>query len=142
MLVSLLQHTIGREETLTGRSGIWAKFLPYAMEEPLIGHGVGGFWTDKLVKSYKLNEAHNGYLDILLDYGFVGLVFFSLFLLSSCQKAHKELLHDYHWGNFWICFLVMGVIYNVAEATIAFVNKRSDGSSSFSLCDFQDNSEP
>jgi len=109
---------VGREATLTGRIEIWANFLPKAMEEPFMGHGVGGFWTDKAIKEYRLNQAHNGYLDILLDYGFVGLLFFSLFLLSSCQKAHKELSYDYKWGNLWICFLVMSVIYTVAEATI------------------------
>jgi O-antigen ligase len=110
--------TVGREETLTGRSEIWAKFLPHAMSEPFIGHGIGGFWTDEVVNRYFLNQAHSGYLDILLDYGFVGLLFFSLFLLSSCQKAHRELSHDYNWGSCWICFLVMSATYSVSEATI------------------------
>jgi O-antigen ligase len=109
---------IGREETLTGRSEIWAMFVPHVMEEPLLGYGVGGFWTDKRVKTYRLNQAHSGYLDILLDYGFIGLIFFSLFLLSSSQKAHKELSHNYNWGSLLICFLIMSTIYNVAEATL------------------------
>jgi O-antigen ligase len=109
---------VGREETLTGRSKLWARLLPLAMENPLIGHGIGGFWTHDLAEQQNLNQAHNGYLDILLDYGFIGLLIFSLFLLSSCQKAHKELLNDYDWGNLWICFLVMSTIYTVAEATI------------------------
>ena len=110
-------EAVGREATLTGRIEIWAKFLTYAMEEPLIGHGVGGFWTDKRVKVERLNQAHNGYLDILLDYGFLGLLLFSLFLLSSCHKAHNELLNDYNWGSLWMCFIMMSVIYNIAEAT-------------------------
>lgn len=113
-----ITEAVGREATLTGRIEIWAKLLPMAMEEPLVGHGVGGFWTDKFVKEERFNSGHNGYLDILLDYGFVGLLFFSLFLLSSCRKAHDELLHDYNWGSFWIGLLVMGVVYSVAEATI------------------------
>lgn len=109
---------VGREETLTGRREIWAMFVPEVLKEPFIGHGVGGFWTDKVVKENRLNQAHNGYLDILLDYGFVGLVFFSLFLLSSCQKAHRDLSYDYNSGSLLICFLVMNVIYAVAEASI------------------------
>jgi O-antigen ligase len=113
-----ITEAVGREATLTGRVEIWGKFLPLALEEPLVGHGVGGFWTEKLTKVERLNQAHNGYLDILLDYGFVGLLLFSLFLLSSCQKAHKELSHDYNWGSIWIGFLVMGVIYSFTEATI------------------------
>lgn len=113
-----ITDAVGREATLTGRIEIWGKFLPLAMEESLIGHGVGGFWTDKMINTHKLNTGHNGYLDLLLDYGFVGLVFFSLFLLSSCGRAHKDLSIDYEWGSLWIGFLVMCVIYNVAEATI------------------------
>ena len=109
---------LGREESLTGRSEMWAQFLPHAMMEPIIGHGIGGFWTDAIVRRYHYYTAHNGYLDILLNYGFVGLLIFSFFLLSSCQKAHRELSYDYHWGSLWICFLLMALILNIGESSI------------------------
>ena len=95
---------IGREDTLTGRNEIWARLIPDVMREPIVGHGL----------SFSGNP-HNAYLAIILEYGFVGLLFFSMFLLSSCRKAHKELSHDYHWGSFWICFLVMTLLYSIAE---------------------------
>ena len=80
----------GREATLTGRTEIWAKFLPFALKEPLIGHGVGGFWTDAMQKSleYHLTQAHNGYLDIFLDYGFVGsAAFLVVFVVLVSEGA-------------------------------------------------------
>ena len=62
-----LASSLGREETLTGRTGIWAGFIPFAMKEPIIGHGLGGFFTEKMQKSLgNLPHGHNGYLDILL----------------------------------------------------------------------------
>lgn len=114
---------VGREEGLTGRGVMWARLLDRAMTEPILGHAIGGFWTDAIVERFHCYTAHNGYLDILLNYGFVGLLLFSMFLLSSCRKAHKELSYDYHWGSLWICFLLVALIYNVAESSLeSFTN--------------------
>ena len=111
--------SLGREETLTGRTEIWAKLMPFAMKEPIIGHGIGGFFTDEMQKSLgNLPHAHNGYMDVILDYGFVGLFFVSMFLLSFCGKAHKTLYYDYAWGSLMLCLLYMTVIYNVAEPSV------------------------
>ena len=57
--------TIGREETLTGRSKIWAKFVPEALKEPFIGHGIGGFWTDEIVEQYHLQRMAIFFLSFL-----------------------------------------------------------------------------
>lgn len=97
-------EAVGREDTLTGRDEIWARLLPDVLQEPIVGHGI----------SFSGNP-HNGYLAIVLEYGFVGLMLFSAFLLSSGRKAHKELSYDYHWGSFWICFMVMTLLYSIAE---------------------------
>lgn len=114
-----LASSFGREATLTGRTAIWSELIPFAMKEPIIGHGIDGFFTDAMKKSLgNLPHSHNGYLEIILDYGFVGLFFFSMFLLNLCGKANKILYYDYNWGSLLICILFMIVIYNVAEPSI------------------------
>jgi O-antigen ligase len=111
-----IASSLGREETLTGRTQIWAELIPFAMREPIIGHGIDGFFTDEMKKSLgNLPHAHNGYLNIILDYGFVGLFLVSMFLLSLCGKAYKTLYYNYGWGSLLLCFLFMSAIYNVAE---------------------------
>jgi len=113
---------LGRAENLTGRADIWATLVPYALQKPILGHGLGGFWTDA-IRSISSSHAHNGYLDIILNLGFVGLIMFSLFLLSSCRKTHGEMLRDFDWGVLWTCYLLVAVTHNIAESTItSFTN--------------------
>jgi exopolysaccharide production protein ExoQ len=52
--------TLGREETLTGRRAIWEVLVPLAMERPLFGHGIGGFWTST-IRALTSSHAHNAY---------------------------------------------------------------------------------
>lgn len=113
--VGSFTSTVGRDKTLTGRTEIWAELLPVAMLHPFEGYG--GFWTQATRDKHGLSEAHSGYLDIILDYGFVGLMFFSMFLLSSCWKAQRILSYDYDWGSLWICYLLMAVIHNITETS-------------------------
>jgi O-antigen ligase len=65
-----------------------------------------------------LPHAHNGYLDIILEYGFVGLFLVSMLVLSSCRNAHSMLRYDFFWGSFWVCFLIMSLIRNIAEGSL------------------------
>lgn len=112
-----ISSILGRTDTLTGRSEIWATLVPYAMQKPLLGYGFGGFWTDK-IRSLTSSHAHNGYLDIILNIGFLGLLFFTIFLLSCCRKAQKLMTQDFHWGSLFMCFLFMAVVHNIAESSI------------------------
>ena len=93
-----LTSSLGRDSTLTGRTGVWAELLPVALQRPIVGHGFGGFWTYQTRWfTYSIGSAHSGYLDLLLNIGFVGLLIFSMFLLSSCRKGQKELNDDFDW---------------------------------------------
>ena len=107
----------GRTENLTGRANIWAILIPYAMRRPILGYGVGGFWTTAM-REMTSAHAHNGYLELILHFGFVGLIIFSLFLLACCRRAIRTLAEDFNWGVLFIVFLFMTVIYNIAEVSI------------------------
>jgi exopolysaccharide production protein ExoQ len=108
----------GRAETLTGRTEVWAMLLPVAMQRPLFGGGLGGFWTPRTRDVFQISEAHSGYLEVLLDFGFIGVLLLSMFLFSSARKAQQELSHDFDWGTIWICYLIMAVVHNIAESSI------------------------
>jgi O-antigen ligase len=110
---------LGRSETLTGRTDIWAGLLPFFEKHPILGHGFGGFWTPMTQQAiFGQKEAHNGYLDVFLGIGIVGLLLIVLFLLSFCWKAQRELTHDYDWASLCICYLLMALIHNVTESSI------------------------
>lgn len=65
--------------SLTGRVQIWPMLLDYAQSHPLLGSGFGSFWdigSASPIANYGAVWAfhgHNGYLDILVTVGGVGL---------------------------------------------------------------------
>jgi len=115
--VSGVSASLGRESTLTGRTEIWEGLLPDVMQQPILGSGFGSFWTEANREKHDIGEAHNGYLDVLLDLGFIGVLLVSMFLLSSCRKAQREMRSDFDWGSLWICFLLMALIHNITETS-------------------------
>ncbi|WP_424362171.1 O-antigen ligase family protein [Methylocystis parvus] len=70
----------------TERTFIWQHALRYIWMHPWLGYGLNGFWTLDWVKalylerySWFLDNYHSGYINILVETGFVG---YGLFLLS------------------------------------------------------------
>lgn len=109
---------LNRSGNLTGRTEIWAFLVPYARQKLILGHGYGGFWTSDIREMASLS-AHNGYLNTILNTGFIGLFFLSLFLISNCRKAGELMLRDFDWGFLWLCILLMAVTHNIVENSIS-----------------------
>jgi O-antigen ligase len=116
--VGSMASTFGRDSSLTDRTVVWKALVPVAMRHPILGNGFGSFWVPRTREYFKISEGHSGYLDVLLELGFVGIVLVSIFLLSSCQKAHREMSRDYDWAVLWICCLIMSVVHNITESSI------------------------
>jgi len=110
--------TLGREKTLKGRTSVWGQLVPVAMSRPILGHGFGGFWNTEARELYDISDSHNGYLGVLLEIGFVGLLLYAIFFLSSFRKAQRVMAQDFDWGALWICFLLMAVTHNIAESSL------------------------
>jgi len=63
------------------------------------------------------NEAHNGYLEIYLDLGVLGLCMLACLIVATFRKIRLELFRNPPWGRFRLGFLAAIVFYNVTEAT-------------------------
>lgn len=116
--VAMFSSSLNRDDTLTGRTEVWAAVLPAMKQQPVLGYGFGSFWTDTRRELYEIPTAHNGYLDILLELGAVGLGFYTLWLLSCARQFHRALAHDYDWASIAICLLLMGLVYNTTESAL------------------------
>ena len=109
---------LGRDESLTGRTEIWAGLLPFVGKRPILGSGYGVLWTPAVVEaSTGAGEAHSGYLEVILQLGLVGLFLTVMFLVSSTRKAATLLAQDYDWGSLTLCFLIMAAIHNISESS-------------------------
>jgi exopolysaccharide production protein ExoQ len=114
-----VSEVLNRDSTLTGRSDLWTKLVPYAKQNFLLGYGIGGFWSDLRIDKIQSIEAHNGYLDVILNYGIVGLILFSILLMSSSRKAQQEIIKNPDFGIFWFCVILMTLLQNIPESSLS-----------------------
>ena len=85
----------GRDVTLTDRTDLWTDLMDIAAERPLLGVGYGAFWignTHNLWDRHlwRPNQGHNGYLDVYLELGVVGLVLLLAVLATSFLSLLKQ----------------------------------------------------
>lgn len=121
-LPGLMGRWLGRDATMTGRTEIWKNLLSEDMN-PLVGTGFYSFWlgdrSEKLSRRYHyaLNEAHNGYLELYLNSGIIGLVLLFGLLGSAIRARWIDLKKGIEGAAFHVSFLMGTILYNVTEAT-------------------------
>ncbi len=108
---------LGRDETLTGRSDIWAMALTDAWRHPLLGTGFGSYFNTGNVFTLTFgNTGHNGLLDVFVETGITGVGLLIGFLISFYQKVQRELNGDFTWGVFAMGILVISLLTNYTES--------------------------
>jgi O-antigen ligase len=83
--LSRLVGTVNSEDPTTGRAHFWQGTVGIIKDHPLLGTGLGSFPSvyplyDTASGSYRLEQAHNDYLQVLSDAGVVGGVLGLAFL--------------------------------------------------------------
>lgn len=99
MNYDVLLEALGKDATLTGRIPLWLTLIPFIQERTWTGYGFGGFWLGWQGPSayvwsfvgWDPPQAHNGYLDLWLDLGLVGL------LLGLWLLLHLVLVSVQHY---------------------------------------------
>ncbi|HEX2116165.1 MAG TPA: O-antigen ligase family protein [Alphaproteobacteria bacterium] len=90
---------MGREgnspETLTGRIPLWDFLISnYLDVRPLFGYGFQGFWTPQHIlrvsasQDWLILHAHSGYLNLVLELGYIGLGLFALVLVLATRRSY------------------------------------------------------
>jgi exopolysaccharide production protein ExoQ len=110
---------VGRDPTLTDRTKIWAAVLSLHTN-PLVGTGYESFWLGpRLERIWPLvghvNEAHNGYLDIYLNLGGIGLTLLLLFMIASYRKICKQ-LGSSPLASFSLALWTVMLFYDMTES--------------------------
>lgn len=115
--VAIIATLANRDTTLTGRTDlIWSELIPIALENPLFGLGYGSFWIRPLF-SFPINQAHNGYLDVIIELGIVGLLLLALVLWSLFRKGCRDFDDNRDWASLRMAFLAIIVIHNWTETS-------------------------
>jgi O-antigen ligase len=82
---------VGRSADLTNRLDIWASVTGLIEQRPVAGWGWVSYWApwvdpfDDLIiiKGVRYLQAHNAWLDVLLQLGIVGLVIFTVLIITT-----------------------------------------------------------
>ena len=114
---------LGRTSTMSGRTDIWAALIPMA-PNPVVGAGFESFWLnrDAILKladatgGQHLNEAHDGYLEVYLQLGWVGVGLIALILIDGYRRSVAAFRRNPAWGSLLIAFIVSAAVYNLTEA--------------------------
>jgi exopolysaccharide production protein ExoQ len=118
---------LGRSSNLTGRTEIWSMVVSFIPEHPILGYGYNGFWQGASPESTEVNRvmrglvmySHNGYLEMLLNLGAVGLLL-TLALLAIGMKRALHFSEQNQTGTeLWpLAFLFYFIFHNLGECTI------------------------
>ncbi len=113
---------LGRNSTLTGRTDMWAVLLSEPIN-PIIGTGFESFWLGpRLVHLWtfpivsEITEAHNGYLEMYLNLGWIGESLLAILLLTGYRNIQRLLSRDPEAGRIRLGYFVIAVVYNFTEA--------------------------
>lgn len=126
-------QAIGREASLTGRTDVWDQVLrffynppsPLTPLNPWWGAGYESFWVGE--RLYRLrgfggNQAHNGYLEIFVNLGWMGVIFLGLLILTGYRSMIASCRINPDLGRLKVAFFVICLTYNFSEAAFKMMS--------------------
>jgi O-antigen ligase len=132
---NILFQALGRKANFTGRTDIWEAVFR-AAPNPIFGAGYESYWitpeyankfaADLLARGWwrpeTINEAHNGYIEIFLNLGFVGLGLIALIFIRGYRQAYAAFRQQPQIGGLLLAYLPVAGVYSVTEAGFRLMN--------------------
>jgi O-antigen ligase len=97
-IFGLIPGYFGKDTTLSGRVDIWNFVWNDIEKRFLLGYGFATYWimgSSRLeifasyFEGFVVNSAHNGYLEIILQVGFLGFIFFLFPVIAYIYRMFK-----------------------------------------------------
>jgi exopolysaccharide production protein ExoQ len=122
----IVTGALGRDSGLTGRTDIWKAVIPMA-RNPIIGTGFESFWNSTVKEQRRLAEtrkfmygnlvsAHNGFIDVYLNLGLVGVGLIVMVLIDGYRRVGAAFRRDPETGSLILAYVVIIPLYNITEA--------------------------
>lgn len=118
--------SVGKDTTLTGRAELWPAVLQVIAKKPWLGYGYGAFWGEKggssiIVQTVEWNapNAHNGFLDLWLGLGLLGVLIFIIGLVISFLRGIYLIRWNQTSENLWLLVYLTYIVFsNLTETTL------------------------
>lgn len=113
---------LGKDPTLTGRIPMWNVMISYIQERPILGYGRAAFFGPgspypaivgrAASESFVVPHAHNGFIELALDVGLLGLgLFIVSFLIAYFRSVGRAFVHQ-NAGDLWPVVLFTLMLFN------------------------------
>jgi O-antigen ligase len=103
--ISRLVGSVNSDDPTTGRAHFWSVTIDIIKNHPIVGTGLGAFGVvytgyDSRNGMYRLEQAHNDYLQVLSDGGIIGALLGLFFVVSLFRMgfARRESRDDFRRG--------------------------------------------
>jgi exopolysaccharide production protein ExoQ len=119
---SWMLEDLGRNSTLTGRTAVWQAALRLA-QSPVVGTGFESFWLGPRVYrmtelvGFNINQAHNGYLEVYLNLGWIGVALVALVLITAYSRVVKAVRWMSPAACLGLAYLMIVITENFTEAS-------------------------
>lgn len=118
-------RALGKQSHLTGRLPLWAHIKAEILTMPILGHGYAAFWStpesDRLRQTlnWDVMNAHNGFLEMMLGLGIVGLVIFLFGLFRNFLLAFLVARESDEIEQAWpLFFLGFCILWELTDSTL------------------------
>ena len=118
---------LGKDLTFTGRVPLWLGVIHAIQLRPLLGYGYLAYYQQPEglpvliaeLTSFKTIHSHNGYLNLMIHVGAVGLALFLLFYLRTFWRALLEVRRTSTPESRWfLIFLIYLATLNLVESQL------------------------
>ena len=123
--------SVGKDATLSERTIIWAASWQAAAKHPILGYGFACFWrglygpsqSTVLIAGWGLQQAQNGFLDVWLGIGAVGVAVVAIMTGQAMRNAARCFYSSERAYVRWcIVMILCTLIYNIGESSIGLIN--------------------
>lgn len=115
-----------KDITLSGRTPLWTTLWDFIQKKPMLGYGYGSFYSGSAreanllwqIHDWKPVHSHNGYIQLVLNSGFIGLIIFVLGYVSCLFNSLFKYLLSKEPQMLWVfLFLMYNVFLNFTEVS-------------------------
>jgi exopolysaccharide production protein ExoQ len=121
-----MAQAVGKDPSLTDRTKIWS-FLLSMHTNPIIGTGYQSFWLGPRLEMFwseaglgHINEAHNGFLEIYLELGLIGVIIIVMVLIGGYRNICRRLSPFSSIAPLSFAIWITLLFYSMAEAGFEF----------------------
>jgi Lipid A core - O-antigen ligase and related enzymes len=112
-------RSMGRDMTFTGRTDVWRELLALKTD-PIFGLGFCSIWSNRSIldrlPDWVGASAHNGYLEMYLDGGYLAVFFLALMLLMVSLKINRQLKHAGTYALIGFAVVLVTIIGDFSES--------------------------